>query len=194
MDKPENQSTATRTVLILFFCLIGLIVLLVFLYKKLNRETKGEYTIQRLVNFVRGAALTLWARIRLQIRPDRDADGCESQDEEMEQGGSQGSNSEGDDHEEEDNVEQCSMTDENKDDTSDEDSSLEDAKDGEQTKLIDEPEQAEKGEEKLEKVEDQEGKVEASKGAGLLIDLKNFSGSAIWSEEGVSEVSDITPL
>lgn len=201
MVELENQSTSTRTVVILFFCLIGLIVLLVFLYKKLNQETNGEYTIQRLVykeggirDLVRGAALTLWARIRLQMRPDQDADGCESQDEEMEQGGSQGSDSEGDHHEEEDNVEQCSKTEENKDDISDEDSSLEDAEPGEQTKLTDQAEQAEKGEEKLEKVEDQEGRGEASRGAGLLIDLKNFSGSAIWSGEGVGEVSDVTPL
>lgn len=201
MTEPENQSTSTRTVVILLFCLIGLIVLLVFLYKKLNQEANGEYTIQHLVykeggirDVVRGAALTLWAHIRLQMRPERDADGCESQDEEMNLGGSQGSDSEGDYHEEEDNVEQCSKTEGSKDDTSDEDSSLEDAEAGEQTKLTDQPEQVEKGEEKLEKVEDREGRGEASRGAGLLIDLKHFSGSAIWSEEGVSEVSDVTPL
>lgn len=195
-EKTENAPSNT-TVIILFLCLIGLIVLLVFLYKKLNKEANGEYTIQHLVykeggirDQVRGAALTLWARIRL-LRPDQDANGCESEDEEMGQCGSQGSDSEGDNHDEEDDVEQCSKTEENKDDTSDEDSSLEDSEAEEQTKLT---EQAEKGEEKLEKVEDQEGKGEASRGAGLLIDLKNFSGSAIWSEEGVGEVSDVTPL
>uniref|UniRef100_A0A8C9XK53 Si:ch211-119e14.1 n=1 Tax=Sander lucioperca TaxID=283035 RepID=A0A8C9XK53_SANLU len=135
------------TVLILFFCLIGLISLLIFLYKKLNREANGEYTVRRLVykeggirDRVRGTALALGTR-----------------------------------------------------DTSDDNSSLEGSEAGGQARPTDQEEA--KGDTE-EKVGDEEGKGEASGGAGLLIDLKPFSGSAIWSEEegGEGKDSDMTAL
>lgn len=206
MADPEKSSSSTRTLLILFFFLMSLIILLILLYKKLNRETNGEYTIRRMVykeggvrDQVRGAALALETRLGVQLWPHRDTDEYgsemqEIQDEEMEKGGSQGSDSKGDDHEEGDNVEQCGKTEGKESGTSDDDSSLEGSEAGERTRLTDQPERAEKGEEKEERVGDGEGKGEASGGAGLFIDLKQFSGSAIWSEEEGGEVSDATPL
>lgn len=192
MTNPKNQSS-TPTVLFLFFLLLALIILLIFLYKKLNRENNGEYTVQRMVykeggirDQVRGAALALGTRLGVQLWPHSETEEYgsemqEIQDEEghVEKGDSQGSDSE----------EQCEGTEEKDSDTSDEESCGKCSEADEQTKLTDQPDREEKGEEKEEEVE---GK--ASGGAGVLIDLKQFSGSAIWSEEKVSEFSDVTPL
>lgn len=196
------SSSSSWTVPFLFFFLLFLVLLLIFFYKKLNKEAEGEYTIRRIVykeggvrDRVRGAALALETRLGVQLWPrsESDEDGEEMQDMEdeegkVEEGDSQGCDSEGGDQEdsEEGNQEQGEGG-----DTSDDKSSLEGAEAEEQTRLTDEPE---KGEEKEEK--DGDGKGEASGGPGLLIDLHQFSGSAIWSEEGgcVSKESDVTAL
>ncbi|XP_039679091.1 uncharacterized protein si:ch211-119e14.1 [Perca fluviatilis] len=208
-DSDNIITPSTQTVLILFFCLIGLIALLIFLYKKLNREANGEYTVRRLVykeggirDRVRGTALALGTRFGVQLWPQSDTGEDEeemqevgSQDVQSDEGGSQGSYSEGDDQEEEeeeeedDDVEKCGKG----GDTSDDNSNLEGSEAGEQARQTDQEEA--KGDTK-EKVGDEEGKGEASGGAGLLIDLKPFSGSAIWSEEegGEGKDSDLTAL
>ncbi|XP_070710871.1 uncharacterized protein [Pempheris klunzingeri] len=204
-------TTSTKTVLILLFCLLGLVFLLIFLYKKLNREANGEYTVQRMVykeggvrDQVRGAALAAGTRLGVNLWP-RSAtdDGREEMQEvhdeegQVEEGYSQGSDSARDDQEEEDNEEQCGKTKGQGSDASDDHSSLEGSEAGEQARLMDEPQAnggtLDKGE---ERVGDVEGKGEASGGAGLLIDLKQFSGSAIWSEEdrGECKDSDVTAL
>lgn len=189
-------SSSTRTLLILSFLLVGLIILLIFLYKKLNRETNGEYTIRNMFykeggvrDQVRGAASGL-----IQLCPHRDTDNYSAEmgeiqveEGEMEKGGEE------DGHKGEDNLEQCGKTEGKDTDTSDDDSSSEGSEVVEQTRLIGEPE-AEKGEEKEQKAGDGEGKAEAGRSAELSINLKRFTGSAIWSEEEVSEVSDVTPL
>ncbi|XP_038586647.1 uncharacterized protein si:ch211-119e14.1 [Micropterus salmoides] len=214
-----GESKSSQTVLILSFCLLGLIVLLIFFYKKLNKEADGEYTVRRMVykeggvrDRVRGAALALGTRVGVQLWPhsDVDEDGEEMQevqDEEgqVEEGSSEQSDSEEDDQEEEeeeeegeeeggeeeDNVELVGKTEGNDSDTSENppNSSLEA---GEQTRLTDQPEA--KGGTGDEKVVDGEGKGEASGGTGLLIDLKQFSGSAIWSDEGGSKDVVVTAL
>lgn len=189
-------SSSTRTLLVLLFLLVGLIILLIFLYKKLNRETNGEYTIRNMLykeggvrDRVRGAASGL-----VQLCPHRDTDNYSAEmgdiqveEGEMEKGGEE------DGHKGEDNLEQCGKTEGKDTDTSDDDSSLEGSEVVEQTRLIGEPE-AEKEEEKKQKAGDGEGKAEAGRSAELSINLKRFTGSAIWSEEEVSEVSDVTPL
>lgn len=190
----DSNNTSNRTVLILAFCLIGLLLLLIFLYKKLNKDTNGEYTIKRMVykeggvrDRVRGAALALESRLGVQLWPqsDTEEDGEEMQeirDEEgqVEEGGSKGSDSKGEDQEE-DSVK------EKEGDASDDNSSVQSSEAGEQARLTD---QADAKEEKEEKVGDGEGKGEASGGPGLLIDIKQFSGSAIWSEEEGCEGKD----
>ncbi|XP_041821387.1 uncharacterized protein si:ch211-119e14.1 [Chelmon rostratus] len=207
MADTETMTPSSWTVLILFFCLIVLIVLLILLYKKLNREADGEYTIRRMVykeggirDGMRGAALALGTRLGVQLWPRNGADEDgeemrEVQDETelLEGGGSQGSDSE----EEE---EQRGETKGKGGDSSDDNSSLESSEGEEQTRLTDQPESkgetGEKGEEKEEKAGDGEGKGEASGGAGLLINLKQISGSATWSEVegGEGKDSDITAL
>lgn len=200
MTESDPSQRTTTTVLVLFFCLLGLIVLLFFLYKKLNKEANGEYTIRRMVykeggvrDRVRGATLALETRLGVRLWPggdtNEDGEGMEEiQDEEgrVEDGGSENSDSEGGDGEEED--EEDSVEQENgKGGDTDDNSSVVSSEAGEEARLTDQSE---------EKVGDGEGKAEASGGAGLLIDLKQFSGSAIWSEEGGGEgkESDVTAL
>lgn len=194
-------SSSTATVLTLFFCLIGLIILLIFLYKVLNKESNGEYTIQRIVykegglrDRVRGAAMVVGTRLGVQLWPhsDSEEDGEEMQeikDEEGQMGkhSSEENESGEDEHEEEDNVEQSDEMKENGDDTSHDNSSLEGLDSEEQASLIYQPE---------EKGGDGDSKGEASGGAGLQINISQFSGSAIWSEEegGEALVSDVTAL
>ncbi|XP_049923278.1 neurofilament light polypeptide [Epinephelus moara] len=196
----SDSKTSNRTVLILAFALIGLLLLLIFLYKKLNRDTNGEYTVKRMVykeggvrDRVRGAALALESHLGVQLWPQSDSeeDGEEMQeirDEEgqVEEGGSQGSDSEGEDQEED-------SAKEKEGDALGDNSSVQSSEAGEQARLTD---QADAKEEKEEKVGDGEGKGEASGGPGLLIDLKQFSGSAIWSEEEgcVGKDGDMTVL
>ncbi|XP_074518291.1 uncharacterized protein LOC141784366 [Halichoeres trimaculatus] len=193
-----------QTVLILLFCLIALLFLLFFLYKKLNREANGEYTIQRMVykegglrDRVRGVVSALEARLGVQLWPrsDTDEDGEEMQevcDEERQmEEGRRGSDGDGDDQEEGEEEEEEERRNRG-DETSDDNSSLESSEAGERARLTDEP--VAKGGEKEEKVGEEEGSSEASGGAGLLIDLKKFSGSATWSEDGVCKDNDVTAL
>ncbi|XP_051284409.1 cyclin-dependent kinase 11A [Dicentrarchus labrax] len=202
----DQLSKSKTTVLLLFFCLLGLLALLFFLYKKLNREANGEYTIERIVykeggvrDWVRGTALALEARLGVQLWPrgDTDEDGEEMQEvqdeeQQVEVGSSQGSDSERDEDEDEEE-EQCGKT-SRKSITSDDNSYLGDSVGEEHVRLMDEPEaKAETGERGEEKSRDGDSKGEASGAPGLLIDLKQISGSAIWSEEGGMD-SDVTAL
>ncbi|XP_032367198.1 cilia- and flagella-associated protein 251 [Etheostoma spectabile] len=207
-DPTMDRTSSTQTVLILFFCLMGLILLLIFLYKKLNKEANGEYTVRRLVykeggirDRVRGTALALGTRFGVQLWPQSDTGEDEEEMQEVrfedvksDEGGSQGSYSEGDDQEEEEEEEDGKGG-----DTSDDNSSLEGSEAGGQARPTDEEEATDQEEAKgdtEEKVGGEEGKGEASGGAGMLVDIKSFSGSAIWSEEegGKGKDSDMTAL
>ncbi|XP_033182449.1 uncharacterized protein si:ch211-119e14.1 [Anabas testudineus] len=196
-----EDSNATKTVLILCFSLLGLVVLLIIFYKKLNKEADGKYTVRNIVyrkggirDRVRGAALAVGTCLGVRLWPssETEEDGEEMQeiqDEEgqVEEGDEQGSDSEGDDEEE-----QSGERKGKEGDSSDDDSSSQGSNQEEQAKLKDqqEGETEEKREKKEETVEEEGAKGEASGGPGLLIDLKQFSGSAIWSEEGRCEVKD----
>lgn len=184
----RDESSPTATVLILFFCLLGLIALLFFLYKKLNKETNGEYTIRNMVykeggvrDQLRNVALALETRLGVQLWPHDDIEMQEVRDEEAQvmKDDSQVSESE----------EKEGKAEGEDSDTSDEESHLEGSEAAEEAKLNDEPESEEKEKEKEDKTEG-----EGSGGTELLISLNQFSGSAIWSEEKVGEFSEVTPL
>lgn len=173
------------TVLILFFCLLGLMVLLIFLYKKLNKESNGEYTIRNIVykdggvrDRLRNVARALGTRFGVQLWPHDDMEMQEVRDEEsqVQKGDSQVSESE----------EKDGKAEEEDGDSSGDESSLEDSETGEEVRLTDEPERGEKREEKLG--------GEGSGGAELLINISQLSGSAIWSEEQARGFSEVTPL
>lgn len=185
-----------KTILILLFSLLALIILLVFVYKKLNKETNGKYTIQQMVyktggirDQVRVAAVALRTHFGIQLGPRNDTDEygeemheVHDEEERVEDGDScivkdPEERDEEDEEEQEEEVDQNGMRNEKTDKTSDDSSGSE----NEEPKEQDHP--GEKGEEKEEKVGEQKCQVEEIGGAGLLIDLKQFSGSATWSSE-----------
>lgn len=194
-----SSSSPKVTVAILSVFLVLLLVLLVYLYKKLNQQANGQYTIQRMVykeggvrDQVRGVALAVGTRLGIQLwhSGDSDKSGEEMQDihdeeGEMERGGSEGS------EEEEGEEEQCSDTVSRDSGTSADDSGSEA---GEDARLMGQPEETEATEERVEKERGEERKGDAGGSAELAIDLKQFSGSAIWSEEQMAEVNDVTQL
>lgn len=199
------------TVMILSFTLIILIVLLIFFYKKLNREANNEYTIQNMVykqggirDRVRGAVLAVETNLGVQLWPrgedeEEEMDECpecQHSDGDVEAGTSQpesdGSETDGED-EQEDSVDHCGSTQEKEGDNS----SVEGLETGEEDRLMNNKLEVrvEVEDKKQEKEVKEEGKAEASAGTGLLIDLKQFSGSAIWSEEGgEGQSGDVTAL
>lgn len=156
------------------------------MYKKLNKESNGEYTIRNMVykdggirDQLRGVAVTLGTRFGVELWPSDNLEMQEVRDEEAQKGDSQVSEREEKDGKAE-NMDNNS---------SDDESSLEDSEAGETARLTDEPERGEKGEEKEEIVGG-----DGNGGAELLINLNQFSGSVIWSEEQVGEFSEVTPL
>lgn len=198
-----SPSSANKTVAILSVVLVLLVVLLVYLYKKLNKEANGQYTIRRMVykeggvrDQVRGVVLAVGTRLGIQRwhSGDSDKSGEEMQeihDEEgeLERGGSEGS--EGEEEGEEEEEGQCSDTVSRDSGTSADDSGSEA---GEDARLMDHPEETEATKERVEKERGEEKKDDASGSAELAIDLKQFSGSAIWSEEQTAEINDVTHL
>ncbi|XP_038165056.1 uncharacterized protein si:ch211-119e14.1 [Cyprinodon tularosa] len=204
-----TENPATRTVVVLFVTLVILIVLLIFLYKKLNREANNEYTIREIIykeggvrDRVRGAVLAVESHLGIQLWPegnDEEEDMQDEQDEErdVENGEerSDGSDTDGEDEQEGDSGDHSAGSFPKEGDNS----SVNSSEAGEEDELMDsKPElyEEDKIEEKQEKEVKEEGKAEASGGTGLLIDLKQFSGSAIWSEEdgGEGRASDVTAL
>ncbi|CAG5929247.1 unnamed protein product [Menidia menidia] len=197
------------TVTTLFVILLVLVVLLIFLYKKLNREANNEYTVHRLVykegglrDRARGAVFAVESSLGIQLWPRGDEVGEEM--ERVEEGQVEDGDSEGvetNEEEKEDEVEGDS-TDQsgNAKEKSGDNSSLDSSEAGDQDRLLKEPEEkdetGEEREENQEKAEVEQAKADASGGTGLLINLKQFSGSAIWSEEGRGEGmgGDVTAL
>nr|XP_019962940.1 PREDICTED: uncharacterized protein LOC109642552 [Paralichthys olivaceus] len=197
-----DRSQTNKTIIILCFCLVGLMVLLFYFYKKLNKESNGEYTIRRMwhkkgwiMDQGRAAALALGTGLGL-IRSDSNEEEEEMQevrDEEgqLVEGGCQGSDSEGSSQEEdeEDNMEQGKG-----DNTSHCTSSSVGSKAGEGTRLTGQRKaNVEMEVKREEKEEEVKSKGEGRGESGLLIDLKQFSGSAIWSEEEKME-REVTSL
>lgn len=168
------------TVFALFLTLACLVILLIFLYKKLKKESDGEYSIRRMVykkggvrDQVRGAALALETRLGIQLWPrsDSEDDGQEMQDaRDVEAAGSGAEEDEEQGEEEEGNSNSCERE-------SADGGSCEEESEG-RAMPMDEP--MTHKEKKVEESEDQQDNV---KGTQLLIDLNNLSGSAIWSEE-----------
>lgn len=171
---------------------------------KLNREADGEYTIQRLVykqGGVRDQVRAFGTRLGIQLWPQADEDGEEMQRvevvEDQAEGGSEGSNM---DDEQEDEEEDSMDNTGNSREKGENSSGLEGSESEVEERLMDESEgknaTKDKREETQEKEGDEQGKGGACGGTGLLIDLKQFSGSAIWSEEegGEGKCSDVTAL
>ncbi|XP_048825932.1 myelin transcription factor 1-like protein [Brienomyrus brachyistius] len=194
----NDSKHPTFTVIFLIFLLVILIVALIYLYKKLNREADGKYTVHELIYGEDGArqrlqsgvqALENFLGIQIWPRKREDADGedVEEQREEHQE-----------DRVEVPDIEKCQehdakSLDEKAEEDSDDYSSMEGVDLQERAKLKENKEEGEKEEE-----EGEGGGTASGVGGGLLVDLKQFSGSVIWQEEAKTEVTvdscDMTAL
>ncbi|KAG9274197.1 high mobility group nucleosome-binding domain-containing protein 5-like [Astyanax mexicanus] len=208
----NDEGDNTGLVLGLLFFWILLILVLVYLYKRLNQESNNQYTIHRLVytqgglrdRAVQGVQLvtSFVDRIRPQNSDEEaeiggDGDTDNREDEEEEDGGDK--DGEGACHREAKQDDQDDEDEEeDKDDSSDDYSSV-DLKErvmrnngAEDKKTEEKQEESSKAEEKVEEPKQQE-EVKDEERVGLLVNIKPFSGSAIWSEEKTEE-SNVTAL
>lgn len=189
------MADTNTTVGILACCLICLLLLLLFLYKKLNREADGEYTIRNIVykkggvrDRARGAAVAVETRLGIQLWPHSDEEGEERSMEEGQASCSQqGDDTDGEDEQDQDSEDQSGSRQGEEGDKP----SLDSSEPGEQDRLLDNPEENDEREQKQEVPQDNAEAV----GTELQIDLVQFSGSVIWSEEGdEGKSSDVTEL
>lgn len=202
-DTPTNS---TSTVLILFFVLVLLVILLVYLYKRLNHETKDQYSIHRFVfregglrdRVMHGVAV-MEARL-VQIRPRAQVDeevlnsnddlakDKEEGEEDAEECHSENEKTEGNDHHDSsDDYSSIDLQERVKQNNSKEEEKKE--KEPEEEKAA----KDEANEDHSKPDDDDDGDVKNEERVGLLVDLKTFSSSAIWSEEKKEE-SNVTAL
>ncbi|KAJ0006584.1 hypothetical protein NQD34_013857 [Periophthalmus magnuspinnatus] len=198
------------TILALFFFLVALLILLFFLYKYLNREANGKYTVQRIVfregglrDRARDATVAVATRLGVPLGHQRGPDSSEEDeaygDEEEGRVNSNGTNGRDEDEDEAEQVDKQKSDSEgelNDVKGKSEDNSAE-SSDEEQQPLVEpapEP-KAEAG--KVEEPaagEEEEDKLVMS--GPIVINLNQFSGSVQWSEEDGDKgvVGDVTPL
>lgn len=193
----DSYANNTPTVLILFFILVLLVLLLLYLYKRLNHETKGKYTIQRLVlgdGGLRDRVMHGVAEVEARL-----GDRLRSQTHDEEQ--TLSNNEDGNSGREED-AGQSHSENENKTEEKDlehHNDSSEDYSSVDLQERVKKNNSKEKEEEQEEEdvakgddsKQDEDGKNEER--VGLLVDLKTFSGSAIWSGEKTEE-TNVTAL
>ncbi|XP_066574687.1 uncharacterized protein LOC136764473 [Amia ocellicauda] len=179
---------STRPLIILILLLIFLLLLFFYCCRRLNKETQGAYSFKALRRAGGVAAERVAERVRaledrlgVQLLPrggEAEEQGEEEEEEEEER-----------EEESERDVEQGNV--DSKDDCSSEDdySSLEGCDLRERGRQRQEEEEE----------EEEEGDVRGKEGGGLLVDLKEFSGSAIWEgrgqeRDGGGEREDFTAL
>ncbi|KAI5104169.1 cilia- and flagella-associated protein 251-like [Silurus meridionalis] len=211
----DSTEDNTYMVLIVFFILVILVILLLFLYKHLNRETKDKYTIQKLVlgegglrdRVMQGIAVVQTRLVELRP-PQADEEQALSKNEDG-NSGEEKEEGEEEEEEEEESTEQGHSETENiakaeeeepHNDSLDNCSSV-GLKEGVKQNNSKEEEKKDEKQEKEEGAKDeakgddskQEEVVKDEEKVGLLVDLKPFSGSAIWSEDKTEE-NNVTAL
>ncbi|XP_051576736.1 nucleolar transcription factor 1-B-like [Myxocyprinus asiaticus] len=199
------DSNSTPTVIALLFIWVILVLALVYLYKRLNADTNGQYTVQRVVfaegglrDRLRQGVGSVENRFGLHIWPQPHDEeqkvirGDDGRDEEEDDNDKQNESHANEDEEQED--------DDVKDDSLDDYSSV-DLREKANLRKEDKKSDAEEVEEKEKQneaaagEEDKQGEEEKNEEkVGLLVDLKPFSGSAIWSEENKDGGNDLTAL
>lgn len=198
-----NNLVSHTTILVLFFILAALLILLFFLYKYLNKEANGKYTVRRVVyrkgglrDRARGAAVALGNRLGVQLWPQSDTDQDEENGEDEEETNSEGNNSS-------DEVNDAAQVDKRKSGSVAEDDNAKggsgdgsesSADDEEQTEARPEPEsKPEAAETEEAKDEDVQENKAGETSAPIVISLNQFSGSVLWSGEENGE-GDVTAL
>ncbi|XP_026122410.1 high mobility group nucleosome-binding domain-containing protein 5-like [Carassius auratus] len=200
----SNEADNTAVVIALLFIWIILVLAFLYFYKKLNTDTNGQYTVQRIVfapgglrDRLRQGVGAVENRLGVHIWPQQRDDeetigGPDKEDE-----GGEGQDKQNDSYTEEGEQQEH---DDDRDDSSDDYSSV-DLR--ERAKMQAEKKEEDKAEEDKEKLKEGEaaaaGKEETSEEVKnaekveLLVDLKPFAGSAIWSEEN-KDGNDLTAL
>ncbi|XP_067308097.1 protein tyrosine phosphatase receptor type C-associated protein [Pseudorasbora parva] len=194
---------STPTVLVLLVILIILAVALVYFYKKLNADTNGQYTVQRMV-FAPGG---LRDRLRQGVGVVENRFGVHIWPQPRDDEENIGDNDEeGGDHDKQNDSYAEGEQQEN-DDGGDDSSDYSSVDLRERAKM--QMEEKNEAEEEKEKQKEEKKEEEAAAGGedrskevkneekvGLLVDLKPFTGSAIWSEESKNgnEGNDLTAL
>ncbi|KAG7273430.1 LOW QUALITY PROTEIN: hypothetical protein CRUP_023655 [Coryphaenoides rupestris] len=203
----DKRTKSRTTVVLLFFFLLFLVLLLLFLYRRLNKKTNGQYTVRNMVlgegGLRDGLAHAAFTHLGIRLWADRDSVEAErrsdNESEEAEEGeeGRRWRRGWGEE-EEEGGVEEAPVL-KGREGDEEADASVHD--DDLVTLQIDElpsasetsklivvvatvEEVKKKDEEEEEEEEEEEQDQEQQQGAGLLIDLKKFSGGAMWAEEG----------
>lgn len=213
-ENAENKvyyEVSNSTILVLFFLLAILLILLFVMYKYLNREAHGKYTIRRIVyregglrDRVRGTAITFGNRLGVQLWPQSDADLDEENGDECDDDDDDAQVNSGNEEEENSDEDDTMQDDEPKTDAKDELN----AEKEESKKAIDSSDEEEEAEapevtevkleiEPVKTVElgsDIQARVETS--GPIVINLNQLSGGVIWSEEdgGGDKGGDVTAL
>ncbi|KAG9346965.1 hypothetical protein JZ751_005892 [Albula glossodonta] len=206
-------------VVLLFIMLIVLIVALVYFYRRLNQMSDGEYTIDKLINGKDGARERAGNAVRyienrfgVRLRPRKRGDVEEGEEEEEREEQEREQEQE---RVSEKDAESQVEDDRQEEDSSDDYSSLEGCDLRERKRLQEGSEKRKEGrranedkkEEEKEEIKAQQKEEKETEGeesregggatGGLLADLKEFSGSAIWAEERKSDGEndgDVTEL
>lgn len=198
----------TPAVLALLFIWIILVLALVYFYRKLNTETNGQYTVQRMVlapgglrDQLRQGVSVVENRFGVHIwpQPREDEENIRDKDEDDENDQDKQNDTYTEEQEQENQ--------EDKDEDSSSDYSSVDLRERAKNQTAgkkkeekeDEEEEKPKEEEEKKEEEEEEKKTEDVKNeekVGLLVDLKPFTGSAIWSEESKekNQGNDFTAL
>ncbi|XP_052010044.1 FK506-binding protein 4 [Xyrauchen texanus] len=197
------SADSTPTVIALLFIWVILVLALVYLYKRLNADTNGQYTLQRAV-FAEGGlrdrlrqgvgfvenrfGVNIWPRPR--DEEEEVMQGIEGGDVEEEDDNDKQNESHGDEDDEQESGDV-------KDDSSDDYSSIDlrerlNLRKEDQKRVTEEEEKQNEAAAGEEDTQSEEAKNEEK--VGLLTDLKPSAGSAIWSEENKDGGNDLTAL
>lgn len=206
MAEDVINSVSYASIVGLSLFLVALLLLLFFLYKYLNKEASGKYTVHRIVfrkgglrDRARRTAVALGNRLGVQLWPQNETNQDEENEEDEEEASSNESESR---NYEDDGIAQVNeqksdyMTDVNDAKGSSGDNSEDSSDDDEQAEAKPEPQlkaEAVKKTEETVGVDVQENKA-GETSAPIVISLNQFSGSVLWSEEDKCEGGDVTAL
>ncbi len=198
------EYSGTPTVIALLFVWIILALALFYFYKKLNADTDGQYTVQRILlapgglrDRLRQGVRVVENRLGVHIWPQQrdDEENIGGHDEEDEEG--EGQDKQNDSYTEEGEQQEH---DDDGDDSSDDYSSVDLRERATmQMEKKEEKDKAEEDKEKWKKEEAAAGEDDKSEGVKnpekvqLLVDLTPFTGSAIWSVDS-KDGNDLTAL
>ncbi|XP_072314615.1 uncharacterized protein [Eucyclogobius newberryi] len=201
----EDATQSHPTFVALSFFLAALIILLFFLYKYLNKEANGKYTVQRIVyregglrDRAREATVALGNRLGIQLWPQSETDPDEANEEGEEE---RQESSNGDDCSDEDDSVKVNMQESDSSaglhnaKRSSEPNSVDSSDEEEQPLVKHEAEPKEEAGKAEEPAADEAQEDNRETSGPMVINLNPFAGSVHWSEEaGDKDSDDVTEL